>query len=204
VKGAAVEEAEQLAQVEARGHRRLQEVERQRVAEEGTAINPTSRLGRTLLGAALCGTLLSACTLKSEYYPLCNLRTCFDDPSRCGVKQEDLEAVRGLIGHGVHVVEPDILRHTDNFVLIQATDYEHEQLKQNWQSIACITDGNRVVSTDADRYWKCISSVPTWVRLTTSGELGKLFLDRNYRLACLRSTDLRQRKEQGPAAEPTK
>jgi hypothetical protein len=179
-------------------------VERQRVAEEGTAINPTSRLGRTLLGAALCGTLLSACTLKSEYYPLCNLRTCFDDPSRCGVKQEDLEAVRGLIGHGVHVVEPDILRHTDNFVLIQATDYEHEQLKQNWQSIACITDGNRVVSTDADRYWKCISSVPTWVRLTTSGELGKLFLDRNYRLACLRSTDLRQRKEQGPAAEPTK
>jgi hypothetical protein len=141
-----------------------------------------------------CVGMLAGCALPAEYYPLCNLRTCLDDPSRCAVTRDDLQAVSGLIGHDVRAVTPEILRNTDNFVLIRATEWEHRQLRDYWQAIACVTDGNQVLATDADRYWKCISSVPTWVRITNSGKLGSLFLDRNYRLACLRSVDLRTGK----------
>lgn len=138
-----------------------------------------------------CAGMLAGCALPVEYYPLCNLRTCLNDPSSCAVTREDLQAVSGLLGHDVRATTPEILRNTDNFVLIRATEWEHQQLRDYWKAIACVTDGNRVVSTDADRYWKCISSVPTWVRITRSGKLGSLFLDRNYRLACLRSVDFR-------------
>lgn len=141
------------------------------------------------LGALITG--LTGCAFKAEYYPLCNLRTCFDDPKKCAVGKDDLAPVSTILGQGIGVVQPEILRTTDNFVLIKANEHEHEILKRYWQSIACVTADNRVTEVDADRYWKCISSVPAWVDITTKGKLGQLFLDRNYRLACLRTPELR-------------
>ncbi len=146
------------------------------------------------LCALICTILfLCGCAYVEQIYPLCTLGDCEGDGVHIGdciLNEAEKVEVQKTLPSTLGASTQEITFGNKFFVVIRATEKQHERIDRYWSSIGCFVVTGRGIEVKPGRYRECIHYIPQWMNLfnnnlTVQEFLDMLLIEPNYRRICV-------------------